>query len=143
MEGIAIVDAGSLAGAVLPYLTATVAAYGHAVVDRVTSSADDAVDDRSVRLGRRLLGRLLTSGRTEQVREAVAELGEHPEDDSGADLLRAQVRKALTDDAQLHQDITDILAEQGRGSPGNYIVTITGGQGVQVGDGNTQTNTFS
>ncbi|MCM4082784.1 RIP homotypic interaction motif-containing protein [Paractinoplanes hotanensis] len=135
-------DAGSLAGAVLPYLTATVAAYGRAVVEQVTSSADDAAADRSVRLGRRLLGRLLTSARTAQVQEAVTELGEHPDDDSGADLLRAQVRKALTDDAQLHHDITDILAGQGQGSPSKYTVNITGAHGVQIGDSNVQHNTF-
>jgi hypothetical protein len=35
------------------------------------------------------------------------------------------------------------LADPAGSQQGKYAVTITGGQGVQVGDGNTQTNTFT
>jgi hypothetical protein len=39
------------------------------------------------------------------------------------------------------QALMDIVDQAGA-KVGKYNVTITGGQGIQVGDGNTQTNTF-
>src|ERR1700722_4382109 len=51
--------------------------------------------------------------------------------------------------ADKDQDLVDAakalreLVDKAGASHGKYNVTISGGQGVQVGDGNTQTNTFN
>ncbi|MBL7253265.1 hypothetical protein [Paractinoplanes lichenicola] len=133
-----MVDVGDLAGNAMPYLSAVAAAYGAGVVERVSEKAEDATADATSRFGGRLLRRLLGSARAKQVREAATELGENPEDESGAVVLRAQVHKALAEDPQLRSDIAALLAE----APAKYNVHITGSQGIQTGDGNTQYNKF-
>jgi hypothetical protein len=136
-----MVDAGELAGAVMPYLAAAASVYGGAVVQRVADQAADATTEASVGLGRRLLRRLSGSARAAQIEDAVADLGGQPDDEAQAGIVRAQVRKALTDDPALADEIAQMLAAAGHGG-GRYSVTVTGSQGVQIGDRNTQTNTF-
>jgi hypothetical protein len=135
-------DLGVVVQDVLPYFSAAAGAYGGAVVQRVTDAAEDAAADATVGLGRRLLRRLFTSGRGEQVQAAVVEVGEQPGDDASVAVLRAQLLKALSQEPQLLEDVSRMLAEAEVGGD-RYTVTISGSQGVQVGSGNTQTNTFS
>jgi hypothetical protein len=135
-------DLGVLVQDVVPYVSAVAAAYGGAVVQKVTDVASDASADATVGLGRRLLRRLFTSGRADQVRAAVAEVGEQPGDEASVGVLRAQLLKALSKEPELAEELSQMLGEAGVGGD-RYTVTVTGSQGVQVGSGNTQTNTFS
>jgi hypothetical protein len=137
-----VVDLGAVAQDVVPYLSAAAAAYGGALVEKVTDAAGDAGAEATVGLGRRLLRRLFASGRGEQVRAAVVEVAEAPDDEASVAVLRAQLVKALSQEPQLVQDLSRMLAEAGVGGE-RYSVTISGSQGVQVGSGNTQINTFS
>jgi hypothetical protein len=61
-------------------------------------------------------------------------------------LLKGELTKSGADKDQEIIDAAKALMElvdQKGASQGKYNVTISGGQGVQVGDGNTQTNTFN
>ncbi|WP_433205906.1 hypothetical protein ACQP00_38615 [Dactylosporangium sp. CS-047395] len=131
-----VVDAGLIASQVVPYLSAAAGAYGAAVVQRVSDETADATADAAVGLGRRLLRRLFGSSRGEQVRAAVVDLATNPADEGLADVMRAQVRAALTTDPKLLAEVARLVA---RPAPN---VTVTGSQGVQIGDGNVQHNTF-
>ncbi|SNY33454.1 RIP homotypic interaction motif-containing protein [Paractinoplanes atraurantiacus] len=135
-------DLGVLVQDVIPFVSAAAGVYGGAVVQKVTDAAADAGADATVGVGRRLLRRLFTSGRGEQIQAAVVEVAESPEDEASVAVLRAQLVKALSQDPQLLQDLSQILGEAGVGTD-RYKVTVTGSQGVQIGSGNTQTNTFT
>lgn len=137
-----MIDLGAVAQDVAPYLSAVAAAYGGALVEKVGDAAGDAGAEATVGLGRRLLRRLFASGRGEQVRAAVVEVAEAPGDEASEAVLRAQLVKAFSQEPQLVHDLSRMLAEAGVGGD-RYKVTISGSQGVQVGSGNTQTNTFS
>ena len=137
-----MVDLGVVAQDVVPYLSAAAAAYGGAVVQKVSDAAGDASADATVGLGRRLLRRLFTSSRGDQVQAAIVELGEQPGDEASVAVLRAQVLKALSQEPQLAQELSQLLAEAGVGRD-QYTVKISGSQGFQVGSGNTQTNKFT
>lgn len=136
-----MVDVGEVVSAVLPYVTRTAAAYGSAVVQRVSDQASDATADATVGLGRRLLRRLFGSSRSVQVREAVTEVGQRSDDPALVEVLGAQLRVALAADPQLASDVVRLLAQAGVDG-GRFQVMVSGGQGVQVGDHNTQTNSF-
>jgi hypothetical protein len=136
-----MIDLGTVAQDVVPYLSAAAAVYGKAVVEKATDAAGDAGAEATVSLGRRLLRRLFSSQRGDQIREAVTEVGDQPDDETSVDILRAQVLKALKQEPELAQQLAELLREAGVVGSG-YNVTITGSQGIQVGSGNTQTNTF-
>ncbi|MFI5938121.1 hypothetical protein [Actinoplanes sp. NPDC051494] len=137
-----MVDIGVVVQDMVPYVSAAVGAYGGAVVQKVGDAAGDAGADATVGLGRRLLRRLLTSGRGEQVRAAATEMGEQPGDEASMAVLRAQVLKALSQEPQLVKDLSQMLDDAGVAGD-RYTVRISGSQGFQVGSSNTQTNTFS
>ncbi|MFF5182110.1 hypothetical protein ACFY2Q_29225 [Micromonospora sp. NPDC000316] len=139
VEGGGAVGVPELAGVVVPYLTAVAAAYGGAVVQRVVDQSADATAEAGVGVGRRVLRRLLGSGRSGQIVLAVTEVGEQPDDEAGRELLRAAVVTALSEDAQLAEDVARVLADAG---VSGWSVTVLGSQGVQVGSRNTQTNHF-
>ncbi|MEV0133665.1 hypothetical protein AB0H83_35035 [Dactylosporangium sp. NPDC050688] len=128
-----------MASAVLPYLSAVAGAYGSAVVQRVSDGAADATAGATLGVGRRLARRLFGSSRSSQVQSAVVDLAEQPDDEGLTDVLRAQVRAALAADAALLADVVQLLGVAG----GKSTVTVSGSQGVQIGEGNTQTNTFN
>lgn len=137
-----MVDLGVLVQDVMPFVTAAAGVYGGAVVQKVSDAAVDAGAEATVGLGRRLLRRLFASGRGGHVQAAVVELAEAPQDEASVSLVRAQVLKALTAEPQLVTDLTQLLGQAGVGGD-RYTVTVSGGQGVQVGSHNTQTNTFT
>ncbi|MFD0585826.1 hypothetical protein [Dactylosporangium darangshiense] len=128
-----------MASAVLPYLSAVAGAYGSAVVQRVSDGAADATADATLGAGRRLARRLFGSSRSSQVQSALVDLAGRPGDEGLADVLRAQVRAALAADLSLLADVVQLL----RAAGGKFEVSVSNSQGVQVGDGNTQTNTFN
>ncbi|MFG3553699.1 hypothetical protein ACGGAQ_04860 [Micromonospora sp. NPDC047557] len=132
-------DVPELVGVVVPHLTAVAGAYGGAVVQRVVDQSADVTADAGVGVGRRLLQRLLRSGRSAQIGQAVTEVGEQPDDRASRERLRAVVVEALSEDAQLTKDVARVVADAGM--PG-WSVTTLGSQGVQVGSHNTQTNYF-
>jgi hypothetical protein len=55
--------------------------------------------------------------------------------------ISISTRPRSRSDARPAQAVVDLLGQQGS-KAGKYGVTITGSKGVQVGDHNTQTNTF-
>jgi len=132
-------DLGELSTAVVPYVAAAAAAYGGAVVQKVTDAAVDGGADATVGWGRRLLRRLFASGRSAQVTEAVQELAQDPADEASLALVRAQVLKAVAADPQLAGELAGMLRAAGAGGD-QYRVTITHSAGFQVGSHNTQTN---
>ncbi len=135
-------EVADVVSVVMPYLSSAALAYGGAVVGRVVDQVEDTTADAAVGLGRRLLRRLFASGRAAQVREAVAEVAGQPADESAVELLRVQVQRALAADGALLEDVVALL-RAGGAVPAGFQVTVTGGQGVQVGHHNSQTNTFS
>jgi len=135
-----MVDVGELSGAVIPYLAAAAAAYGGAVVQRTADGAVDVAADATASIGRRLLRRLLDSQNSSQVRDAVSLLGEQPGSEAFAELVQIQVRRLLTDDVRLASDLTKLLS--GSSASPAAAVTISGSQGVQIGDRNVQRNVF-
>lgn len=97
----------SLVDAMMPSLTAAVAAYGANVLVR----AEDAAAVETVRLGQRLLARLR---RNEDVRPridvAVQDLASALDDEDFRSALRAQIKKVLEEDADLASDLETLLA---------------------------------
>lgn len=131
----------ALAQTVVAALSAAIATDSRTLANCISTEAIDEIVDPPTGLGHRLAQRLMTSSRATQLREAMIELIAEPADESAADLLRAQIRRALAADSDLGPDITKLLWAAGV-APGKYTVTITSAQGIQVGDGNIQTNTF-
>src|SRR5690242_13840770 len=99
-----------LASQVIPYLMAVIGTYGAKVIDKIGDEAADATAEATVGSGRRILRRLLTGTRSARaLTAAVDDVAAHPADDQVRDdlvaTLRAQVRKALTVDPRLADDI--------------------------------------
>jgi hypothetical protein len=123
---------------VVPYVTAVVAAYGMAVVERVRDAATDSAADATVGAGRRLLRRFLSQGTSSAaVVEAVEDLAQDPADADRVAALRLQLRKALATDPQLTAEVAAML-------PSHSVLTAAGKRSVaaqnisgivQTGDG--------
>jgi hypothetical protein len=139
MGAVTEVDLGELSSAVVPHVSAAVAAYGGAVIQRVTDQAVDGGADVTVGWGRRLLARLFASGRGPQVSEAVRELVDDPEDEASMALVRAQVLKAVTADPELASDLREMVA-QAQPAGDRYSVTVSSSSCFQIGSHNIQTN---
>jgi hypothetical protein len=124
--GVQMVD---LAGQLLPYATAAIAAYGTAVLHR----AEDDAADATVGAGRRVLQRIFgkqTSGA--QLPMPIADVLAAPKDGDASAALRFAIRKALDADLRLRDDVERILAGQGMSitAAGDRSIaahTITGG----------------
>lgn len=111
-------DAGLL-DAVMASIWAALGAAGH----KALSDVEDEAADETVRLGRRLLTRLLHRGGTQDsarpLLEAAAEdVATTPQDEDFRAALRAQVKKALTgadgaDDSELASDLERLLRTAG------------------------------
>ncbi|WP_077796888.1 hypothetical protein [Streptomyces sp. JHA26] len=115
-------DIESVLGQVVPAVGAAVAVYGADVLRR----AEDEAAGETVRLGRRLLGRILDrTARRAPIEEAVTDLAESPDEDALA-VLRAQLRKALKDDSSLLAEVAALL-------PPAPDVRAGGRRGIAVG----------
>ncbi|WP_433292638.1 hypothetical protein ACQP2F_28530 [Actinoplanes sp. CA-030573] len=134
---VAVMDFGELSTAVVPFVSAAAAAYGGAVVHKATEASVDSGADATVAWGRRLLARLLLSGRGTQITEAVEELAEDPADEASQAVLQAQVRKALTADPALARELESMLRQAGGDQ---YHVRISHSSGFQIGSNNVQHN---
>ncbi|MFG1837938.1 hypothetical protein ACGFH8_05790 [Micromonospora sp. NPDC049175] len=131
-------ETAAIATAVVPYVAATVGAYGAAVVDRL----QDAAADASVGMGGRLLRRLLRRHESAPaVRAAAVDLAEDPADEDRLAALRLQIRKALASDPNLAADVAQMLEQAGvrvtaSGERSIAAQTISGvavtGNGAQV-----------
>jgi hypothetical protein len=135
-----MVDIDAVAGVVVPYLTAAAGVYGGAVVQQVADRASGATADAAARFGRRVLDLFQGSSRSAQVEAAVVEVAEQPGDTARIAVLRAQVLTALADDPGLAEQVRRALDDAPSGDV--FVTQVRGGQGVQVGRGNTQHNTF-
>ncbi|MET9772946.1 hypothetical protein ABZ023_01610 [Streptomyces sp. NPDC006367] len=115
-------DIETVLGQVVPAVGAAVAVYGADVLRR----AEDEAAGETVRLGRRLLGRILDrTVRRAPIEEAVTDLAESPDEDALA-VLRAQLRKALKDDSSLLAEVAALL-------PPVPDVRAEGRRGIAVG----------
>ncbi|MEU8316973.1 hypothetical protein AB0C33_01280 [Nonomuraea sp. NPDC048881] len=114
-------DIVTVANQVMPYITAAIGAYGAAVLTKT----QDLAADESVNLGRRLLQRFL--GREEsrdRIEAAVQEVVETPDDEDSRAALRGQLKKALTADPRLAEDVVALL----RAIPESAIAANNGSQ---------------
>ncbi|MGW0885910.1 hypothetical protein [Streptomyces sp. NPDC002671] len=111
----------SLVDAMMPSLTAAVAAYRANVLVR----AEDAAAVETVRLGQRLLARLRRDVQP-RIDVAVEDLASALDDEDFRGALRAQIKKALGEDANLASDLEKLLA----GSP--VSAQATGARSVAV-----------
>jgi hypothetical protein len=122
-------------------VTLIVAALATGVLKGVGESASAAVQDAYTRL------RAAVTDRFSSKPAAQVVLAEHADDpDTYAKPLEKHVRDAhLGDDpriVELAQTLMWLLDHDGTRA-GKYTVHLDGAKGVQVGDQNTQTNTFS
>ena len=91
-----------------PYLIAALGAYGSAVLNR----AEDAAVDATANLGHRILQTVWRSraGRgASELETVVREAADEPEGPDAMAALRQQIRRALREDAQLREELTQLL----------------------------------
>ncbi len=133
--GVDVTDA-DLAAMAMPYVTAAIAVYGAAVMDRVRDAAVDATADAAAGLGRRLLRRFLPSGTSSTaVAAAVQDVAGDPDDADLAAALRSQLRKALRADPALAADIAAMLPAGTVAAVGPRSAAVRHNTGiVQTGD---------
>ena len=127
-------DASAIDAAVSAMLAA-IGTYGHDVLGQVEGTAADA----TVSLGLRLLGRLRrTKDGGERVEEAVTDVAKNPGDADFETVLRARLKKAVNNDAELAADIERLLGEGGISVAafGDRSVAVAHNSGiVSLGDG--------
>ncbi len=104
--GGALQDIDAVVGQVVPAIGAAVSAYGLGVLTR----AEDEAAGATVRLGQRLLARLLRRGaEPDPVRAAVVDLTRDRLDADALAALRLQIRRVLTADPDLVQEVMALL----------------------------------
>ncbi|WP_228718465.1 hypothetical protein [Kitasatospora acidiphila] len=113
-------------GQIVPAISAAVGAYGTGVLTR----AEDAAADETIRLGQRLLDRILRR-RPEPVpvRNAVSDLAEAGGDPDALAALRFQIRQVLVGDQQFAAELAELL-------PPGATVHAAGDRSVAVGGTN-------
>jgi succinate dehydrogenase/fumarate reductase flavoprotein subunit len=114
---------------------ATVGAYGAKVLSRV----DDAAADGTVRLGQRILARLVRQGRSPGVERAVRVLAQAEPDEAAdaAAALRLELRAVLKADPQLRADVAQLLGGSDAVASGPRSIAVVGeSSGINsTGDG--------
>ncbi|GAA2596455.1 hypothetical protein [Streptomyces axinellae] len=113
-----------------PYVAAALAAYGANVLSR----AEDAAADATVNAGRQILLRVwdrVSPTRRAMLQQAVEDaVTPGPVADDGAAALRGQLRRAMSEDPQLVEELRHVLV----GAP--RTVTASGERSVAVGGDN-------
>ncbi|GAA1353429.1 hypothetical protein [Streptomyces beijiangensis] len=105
-----MVDALLLANQIVPYVTAAVGSYGTAVLTRASGAGADA----TVSLGTRILQRIWRREDSRaDIERAVRDAVAAPEDEDFQAALRAQIKRALRDDAELAAEIAGLLPQAG------------------------------
>ncbi|MFF0393435.1 hypothetical protein ACFYS8_32765 [Kitasatospora sp. NPDC004615] len=101
-----MLDMDALLGQVVPAVSAAAGVYGAGILTR----AEDEAADATVRLGHRLLNRILSRNpRPESVVDAVTDLAEAAEDPDTVAVLRRQLRRLLTEDPELARELAALL----------------------------------
>lgn len=104
-------DVELLTSQVGPLVSAAVAAYGTAALTK----AEDAAATETVKLGQRLLSRLLKRKKAKPgISGAVTDLAGALEDPDFQAALRAQIKKALREDPKLAGELAELLPEEAR-----------------------------
>src|SRR5262245_42222212 len=110
-----------LAAAVVPYLSAVGAAYGGAVLERVSDSTVDAAADGTVGLGRRIIQAVLRRGRNDTLEATVQDVAENGDDEDAVAGLRRQLRRAFEADPELAAEVGGLLQAAG-------VTTVASGE---------------
>ncbi len=122
-----------LLGEIVPAVSAAVSAYGAGVLTR----AEDEAAGATVRLGQRLLDRILhRSADPAPVRTAVKDLAAAADDPDALAALRLQIKKVLTSDSVLAAEMSALLPAQAVGSRSVAVVGDNTGI-ISTGDGAT------
>lgn len=123
-------------------LTALTAGASAGAIDELKGEAKDKAKAAYGKLHNLVAGRFRETG-TPNAEGTLADYEEDPETYGKGLAKKLAAASADQDDAILAaaQAVVDLLGQQGP-KVGKYGVTITGSKGVQVGDHNTQTNTF-
>lgn len=115
-------DVEVVAGQIVPVIGAAVAAYGAGVLSR----AEDEAAEATVRLGQRLLSRILhRAPEPGPVEAAVGELAAAGDDADALAALRFQVRKVLAGDAGLVAELAGMLPSRAEAA-GDHAVAVGG-----------------
>lgn len=115
-------DIEVVVGQVMPAIGSAVAAYGAGVLTR----AEDEAAEASVRLGQRLLARILRrAADPSSVEAAVGDLVAAPGDGDAVGALRLQIRKALAGDAELVAELAALLPARAQAS-GERATAVAG-----------------
>jgi hypothetical protein len=120
----------SLVGQAVPAIAAAVGAYGAGVL----TQTEDAAAEATVRLGQRILARILHRAAQRPALEgAVVDLAENTGDADALAALRLQVRKALIQEPELLRELTGIVPSA-RSAPAT--ATASGPRSVAVAGDN-------
>src|SRR5690348_8771207 len=99
-------EVATLASAAVPFIVASVQAYGQRVLDRIQDSVIDHASNTSVDVGRRILARLLAQDSQRQAIAAdVAEIAANPINENAQTVLQSHIRAALEHDEDLRAEI--------------------------------------
>ena len=116
-------------------LLAAIGTYGRDVLERVEGTAADA----TVNLGLKLLGRLRRAKDSgAAVEEAAADVADNPGDEDFEAALRARLKKAVNNDAELASDVERLLNESGISvvASGERAAAVVNNSGIiSLGDG--------
>jgi hypothetical protein len=135
-------DITQLVSELSPYVSAAVAAYGVAVLEKARDDSAEA----SVAWGRKILQRIFGTRDGQDVPESIQELAERPEDADLQAMLRVHISKALRHDNELIREVRTFLEAATSQAAPRSALTVTASatdhaqQAVQ-GYGS-QTNTF-
>ncbi|MFD0635537.1 hypothetical protein [Catenulispora yoronensis] len=138
-QGWGMVEIEAVVGQAVPAISAAIGAYGVGVLTR----AEDDAAEATVRLGQRVLGRILRRVPDRSpVEAAVGVLADAMDDPDALAALRSQVRNLLRRDSELLAELTTLLptppaasAPDGRGiavSGGSVAIASTGDNAVNV-----------
>lgn len=107
---------------------------------------DEVKDEAKAAYGklRELVSKRFREAGTPNADAILAEYEADPESYRGPLATKLDAADAGTDDdlVAAAKALLELVEQQG-GKPGKYTVTVTDSKGVMVGDGNTQTNTFT
>jgi hypothetical protein len=118
---------------IVPAIGAAVGAYGTGVLTR----AENAAADATVSLGRRILAKILhRAPQRAPLEAAVTDLSAYGEDPDAVAALRLQLRKILTQDAQLIAELAGMLSPARQASAtGDRSVAIAGDSSAPISTG--------
>jgi hypothetical protein len=102
-------EVATLVKDVTPSLIAALKSYRGAVLDKVNDDSADA----TVSLGRRLLQKIFGHKKQGELPTVLAEVIDDPDDEDYQGALRAAIRKALENDAQLLAEVREIVKAAG------------------------------